>query len=50
MKEMVSIFMMKTKKILARLEYKRNDNVLIFDHTVVSDKLKDKGLLKKLFR
>ena len=28
------------KEILAKLEYKRNNNVLIFDHTVVSDKLK----------
>ena len=27
------------KEILARLEYKKNDDVLTFDHTVVSDKL-----------
>ena len=36
------------KEILARLEYKRNDNVLIFDHTVVSDKLKGQGIAQKL--
>lgn len=36
------------KEILARLEYKRNGNILIFDHTVVSDKLKGQGIAGKL--
>ena len=36
------------KEILAKLEYKRNNNVLIFDHTVVSDKLKGQGIAQKL--
>ena len=36
------------KEILARLEYKRNGNTLIFDHTVVSDKLKGQGIAGKL--
>ena len=36
------------KEILAKLEYKRNTNVLIFDHTVVSDKLKGQGIAQKL--
>jgi len=36
------------KEILARLEYKKNGNTLIFDHTVVSDKLKGQGIAQKL--
>ncbi|WP_029758872.1 GNAT family N-acetyltransferase [Fusobacterium nucleatum] len=36
------------KEILARLEYKRNGNVLDFEHTVVSDKLKGQGVAAKL--
>ena len=36
------------KEILARLEYKRYDNILIFDHTVVSDKLTGQGIAGKL--
>ena len=36
------------KEILARLEDKRNGNILIFDHTVVSDKLKGQGIAGKL--
>ena len=36
------------KEILARLEYKRNGNILIFDHTVASDKLKGQGIAGKL--
>ena len=36
------------KEILARLEYKRKGNILIFDHTVVSDKLKGQGIAQKL--
>ena len=36
------------KEILARLEYKKNGDILIFDHTVVSDKLKGQGIAQKL--
>jgi len=36
------------KEILARLEYKRNDNILDFEHTIVSDKLKGQGIAQKL--
>lgn len=36
------------KEILARLEYKKDGNTLIFDHTVVSDKLKGQGIAGKL--
>ncbi|WP_339123702.1 N-acetyltransferase [Fusobacterium nucleatum] len=36
------------KEILARLEYKRNGNVLDFEHTIVSDKLKGQGVAQKL--
>lgn len=36
------------KEILAELEYKRNQNILIFDHTEVSDKLKGQGIAGKL--
>ena len=36
------------KEILARLEYKRDNNILTFDHTVVSDKLKGQGIAQKL--
>ena len=36
------------KEILARLEYKRNGNVLDFEHTIVSDKLKGQGIAQKL--
>lgn len=36
------------KEILAELEYKRVDNILIFDHTEVSDKLKGQGIAAKL--
>ena len=34
------------KEILARLEYKRNGNIL--EHTIVSDKLKGQGIAQKL--
>lgn len=44
------IFMMKNKEILARLEYKRNGNILDFEHTIVSDKLKGQGIAQKTFR
>ena len=36
------------KEILARLEYKKNGNVLDFEHTIVSDKLKGQGVAQKL--
>ena len=36
------------KEILARLEYKRNGNILDFEHTIVSDKLKGQGIAQKL--
>ena len=36
------------KEILARLEYKRNGNVLDSEHTIVSDKLKGQGVAQKL--
>lgn len=36
------------KEILAELEYKRIDNILIFDHTEVSEKLKGQGIAGKL--
>lgn len=38
----------KSKEILAKLEYKRNDNILIFEHTVVGDELKGQGIASKL--
>ena len=36
------------KEILAELEYKREENTLIFDHTEVSEKLKGQGIAAKL--
>ena len=36
------------KEILARLEYRRNGNILDFEHTIVSDKLKGQGIAQKL--
>ena len=36
------------KDILARLEYRRNGNILDFEHTIVSDKLKGQGIAQKL--
>lgn len=36
------------KEILAELEYKKTGNILIFDHTEVSDKLKGQGIAAKL--
>lgn len=36
------------KEILAELEYKRIDNVLVFNHTEVSEKLKGQGIAGKL--
>lgn len=36
------------KNIIAELEYKRVDNILILDHTEVSDVLKGQGIAAKL--
>ncbi|MDO4689862.1 MAG: GNAT family N-acetyltransferase [Fusobacterium sp.] len=36
------------REILAELEYKMKDDILVFDHTEVSDKLKGQGIAAKL--
>ena len=36
------------KEILAELTYKMNGDILIFDHTYVSDKLRNQGVASKL--
>ena len=36
------------KETLAELTYKKNGDILIFDHTYVSDKLRNQGIAGKL--
>ena len=36
------------REVLAELTYKDNGNILIFDHTYVSDKLRNQGIAGKL--
>lgn len=36
------------KEILAELEYKKTGDILVFNHTEVSDKLKGQGIAAKL--
>ena len=40
---------MKKKEIIAELTYKRDGNVLIADHTFVSEELRGQGVAEKLF-
>ena len=42
------IFDDEEKETLAELTYKKNGDILIFDHTYVSDKLRNQGIAGKL--
>lgn len=42
------IFDEEGKETLAELTYKKNGDILIFDHTYVSDKLRNQGIAGKL--